>query len=76
MHGRVAQAAFQSWETTALKNHVTRLIFERRLSWGWDSSVHANTSVGEHPPCITKGPIGTLTAQIDARLLIHPEARK
>eukprot|EP00439_Symbiodinium_sp_Y106_P073354 s1411_g13.t2 len=35
------QAAFQSWETTALKNH---------------------------------GPIGTLTAQIDARLLIHPEA--
>ncbi|CAE7752513.1 RNF213 [Symbiodinium necroappetens] len=33
--------AFQSWETTALKNH---------------------------------GPIGALTAQIDARLLIHPEA--
>ncbi|CAE7216649.1 unnamed protein product, partial [Symbiodinium sp. CCMP2456] len=35
------QGAFESWETTALKNH---------------------------------GPIGALTAQIDARLLIHPEA--
>ncbi|CAE7559110.1 unnamed protein product [Symbiodinium sp. CCMP2592] len=35
------QGAFQSWETTALKNH---------------------------------GAIGALTAQIDARLLIHPEA--
>ena len=69
VHIRVAQGAFQSWETTALKNHVTRLICSRGLPGRvggasdvvtsliavFDSSVCTDTSDGEHPPCTQRG---------------------